>query len=723
MDNPTEKEKIYRRKHKGQSNLFEAGRYATIRHLEKGIPLLKEMVSKHKIKYRLQFRFRPDKQTNINEDIAYDRLRHTFVDELKLDGNQFIKLRSDEFELISISNQLANAARIIPSEIMKIFEDLKEYFECPTQELDENPSLEADDILAALTVEEFYDRFEKLMKTNAAERKQRKERRKSEKYSWQFVDLDVKEIKKEMIYLNIAACSNFQVLNQENIWNYKLMCCVLDEDPDKWICIDKGRYRVDLDCVVPENKTVHIKSFRAMPRSRNRKKGFHGNVWVFRSLHLKARSTLTIEPFGYNFINKEEKSSEDDDEYEMAEIGDNPDFHFGSIRIFCYDELKIDEGATINVQGMGTFGTFGSEITHKINIGRGGRVDWIHPNDKRNKKGSNFNQAGAKSIYSGGGYGTKGKAVYDASGGKYYEIKWGENKILDDPDDEIIYSPKGKTKSKSKKPTQILSGGVIYGEKELDTLYYGSSGGKGIIETSEDIQFKKDNWRASDRGGGIIELIAQKIENHGLIIANGSAGRIGGLSSCGSGGSIKIKCREFKNGYMSRIEAKGGTLPGSNVDDTDSKIDNNYVPSHGTGGDGRIAIYFDKLLDEDNNDDLEYYIKEEKERAYINGIDETLHNIGNNSGVLCVKCKENAGVVKYAPTKGYKDNIKDRIWCKRCYKKVRQKPILCKMQHEIDPWPFVAITDECKKSKLPNWHRPRKNNNDNQYDQYNLNDI
>eukprot|EP01084_Bolivina_argentea_P143261 251631_1 len=193
---------------------------------------------------------------------------------------------------------------------------------------------------------------------NEKERKLRKERRKSEKYSWQFVDLNVNEIKKEMIYLNIAGCSNFEILNDENIWNYKLMCCVVDEDPDKWICVDKGRYRVDLDCIIPPNTSVEIKSFNSMIKSKNKYLKFHRNVWIFKSLILKENSTLEIKPFGYNFIgtnnkNKEEKQPHHDDdfyddyydEHELKEIGDNKDFQFGSIRIFAYDKIIIEKGA------------------------------------------------------------------------------------------------------------------------------------------------------------------------------------------------------------------------------------------------------------------------------------------------------------------------------------------------------------------------------------------
>ena len=86
---------------------------------------------------------------------------------------------------------------------------------------------------------------------------------------------------------------------------------------------------------------------------------------------------------------------------------------------------------------------------------------------------------------------------------------------------------------------------------------------------------------------------------------------------------------------------------------------------------------------------------------------------------MCHKCKVRPGVIKYGPKKGYMDNdnknkVIERIWCIECYKKNRHKPIICKMEHDIKPWPFVDVTDECNRSKLPNWQRPRKNND--QYD-------
>merc|ERR1712228_506422 len=104
----------------------------------------------------------------------------------------------------------------------------------------------------------------------------------------------------------------------------------------------------------------------------------------------------------------------------------------------------------------------------------------------------------------------------------------------------------------------LLSGGQVYGDKKLDTLHYGSSGGKGVVQSG-----KAQYYSGSDRGGGIIELIAQRIVNEGSIRAN-----------------------------------KNNVKNGKNV------IDEDYVPLHGNGGNGRIAIYYDEALDEETKKSL-----------------------------------------------------------------------------------------------------------------------
>eukprot|EP01084_Bolivina_argentea_P262229 443391_1 len=96
-----------------------------------------------------------------------------------------------------------------------------------------------------------------------------------------------------------------------------------------------------------------------------------------------------------------------------------------------------------------------------------------------------------------------------------------------------------------------IGGGVTYSNKQLTKLYFGSPHDS-ILDS---------NWY---RGGGIIELIAQKIINNGKITGDGETG-------C-SGGSIKIRCKTFVNNGI--IHVKGGKASGD----------------IGFGGSGRIAI-------------------------------------------------------------------------------------------------------------------------------------
>merc|ERR1712228_388186 len=80
-------------------------------------------------------------------------------------------------------------------------------------------------------------------------------------------------------------------------------------------------------------------------------------------------------------------------------------------------------------------------------------------------------------------------------------------------------------------------------------------------------------------GGGIIELIANKIINYGKIQANGM--------SDGSGGSIKIQCKTFIN--KGKIQAR----------------------NDGKGGDGRIAIFCEEFTSVENeyHHEHQYMIK------------------------------------------------------------------------------------------------------------------
>eukprot|EP01084_Bolivina_argentea_P188898 325030_1 len=123
---------------------------------------------------------------------------------------------------------------------------------------------------------------------------------------------------------------------------------------------------------------------------------------------------------------------------------------------------------------------------------------------------------------------------------------------------------------------QIYSGGRLRGNKFLDVLYMGSP-----PECKEDIDF--DLLVA--RGGGIVELIAEKFVNYGLISCNGYSmftfiNHEFDTSCGGSGGSIKITCKEFVNKGI--IVAKGANP-------------NEYIEA---GGCGRIVIKCEKFLNQ-----------------------------------------------------------------------------------------------------------------------------
>merc|ERR1712228_1072748 len=102
-------------------------------------------------------------------------------------------------------------------------------------------------------------------------------------------------------------------------------------------------------------------------------------------------------------------------------------------------------------------------------------------------------------------------------------------------------------------------GGQTYGNEELSELHFGSPG---------------YYYSSGGVGGGIIELIANKIINYGYIRANGYRD--------GSGGSIKIQCQTV-------------------VDKGNIKATGQFK-----GGDGRIAIFCEEYFDES-----EYGIKPE----------------------------------------------------------------------------------------------------------------
>ena len=57
-DNLAIKRQLLAAQHAQMSNLFEMARYATITHKEEGLTLLREICYKHKIRYRLQYKFK-----------------------------------------------------------------------------------------------------------------------------------------------------------------------------------------------------------------------------------------------------------------------------------------------------------------------------------------------------------------------------------------------------------------------------------------------------------------------------------------------------------------------------------------------------------------------------------------------------------------------------------------------------------------------------------------
>eukprot|EP01084_Bolivina_argentea_P011624 21725_1 len=136
----------------------------------------------------------------------------------------------------------------------------------------------------------------------------------------------------------------------------------------------------------------------------------------------------------------------------------------------------------------------------------------------------------------GGGYGSKGKGA------------------------DTYYYPGGAISAPHAKGS--LSGGDVYGEKTLNVLYHGS-GSSGADGKSY--------------GGGVVELIAERLINKGSIRCNGRGG--------GSGGSIKLQAKFIEN-YGS-IESKCETSGSS------------YDSDAFWGGVGRIAIFYqEKFVNE-----------------------------------------------------------------------------------------------------------------------------
>jgi len=146
---------------------------------------------------------------------------------------------------------------------------------------------------------------------------------------------------------------------------------------------------------------------------------------------------------------------------------------------------------------------------------------------------------------------------YSSGFGSSYPLQPGQAMLCREEEQNVnaFYGGTYATRGLSYDGGDTRSGAVIYGEERLDRLWFGSPSGY--------------NGHDVVAGGGVIELIAPKIVNFGVINAGATLG--------GSGGSIKIRCREFEN--YGHVMAKGGVK--------------SFIFKIGAGGDGRIAIYYE----------------------------------------------------------------------------------------------------------------------------------
>lgn len=124
-------------------------------------------------------------------------------------------------------------------------------------------------------------------------------------------------------------------------------------------------------------------------------------------------------------------------------------------------------------------------------------------------------------------------------------------------------------------------GGGTYGEADLDTLMFGSSGGSGGAYTGE-------TGGSGGDSGGIVYISANTVTVSGGIRSNGSAGTAGsgtyrGGGGGGSGGSIKI-------------EGSSLTLGSSLVTATGGNGGAGATYTGGTGGTGRIAVNYESSI-------------------------------------------------------------------------------------------------------------------------------
>ncbi|MBY6189644.1 fibronectin type III domain-containing protein [Microbulbifer agarilyticus] len=84
----------------------------------------------------------------------------------------------------------------------------------------------------------------------------------------------------------------------------------------------------------------------------------------------------------------------------------------------------------------------------------------------------------------------------------------------------------------------------------------------------------QDDSQEGTRGGGAIKLVADRLEHHGFIYANGAGNY--SYKGAGAGGSIWIEAGELISGTFGYIYADGG-----------------YGSYAGAGGGGRVAIYYE----------------------------------------------------------------------------------------------------------------------------------
>ncbi|MCE9646910.1 MAG: DUF11 domain-containing protein [Chloroflexi bacterium] len=135
--------------------------------------------------------------------------------------------------------------------------------------------------------------------------------------------------------------------------------------------------------------------------------------------------------------------------------------------------------------------------------------------------------------------------------------------------------------------TAIGAGGQSYGLPNLSTLFYGSGGGENTGHMAG------GNWvpgSSGEKGGGILWIAGQTINFTGTLSAKGNSTN---GSGAGSGGSI-------------RLEGANITLPGSIT------TAGGYAPSTwegvpgGSGGYGRIAVYYQTALSVSNSNPAAY---------------------------------------------------------------------------------------------------------------------